>query len=198
VGNVLTYNDTAVTNGQTYYYKVSAVNSIGESGPSNEASATPSVATVGYFGKTSIGSKSDSTGGGEYVVFCMYTMPEAGTITTITAYIQSFDGTPHNGKAAIYADNAGVPGAKLTESSEVSISSLGWYNFTVSYANTQGSRIFWLAITVQHGYRYRYDAGSSNQEAYRPYAYPNFPDPSSPQGYHAFAMSIYATYTKVI
>ena len=47
-GNVLAYTDIAVANGQTYYYKVTAVNSAGESEPSNEASATPSsVKTLG-------------------------------------------------------------------------------------------------------------------------------------------------------
>ncbi len=35
------YQDTNVTNGITYYYKVSASNSVGESALSNEASATP-------------------------------------------------------------------------------------------------------------------------------------------------------------
>jgi fibronectin type 3 domain-containing protein len=34
-----TFTDTAVTNGTTYYYKVTAVNINGESGKSNEASA---------------------------------------------------------------------------------------------------------------------------------------------------------------
>src|SRR3989440_336768 len=42
IGNVLTYTDTAVTNGVTYYYQVSAVNGVGEGPRSNEASATPS------------------------------------------------------------------------------------------------------------------------------------------------------------
>jgi len=42
LGNVLTFEDTSVTNGQTYYYKVTAVNGIGESTKSNEAYATPS------------------------------------------------------------------------------------------------------------------------------------------------------------
>ena len=35
------YTDTAVTNGTTYYYKVTALNTIGESTPSNEVSETP-------------------------------------------------------------------------------------------------------------------------------------------------------------
>jgi len=41
LGNVFTYNNTGLTNGQTYYYKVSAVNSVGEGPQSNEVSATP-------------------------------------------------------------------------------------------------------------------------------------------------------------
>jgi PKD repeat protein len=41
LGAVLTCTDTGLTGGQTYYYKVSAVNAIGEGSQSNEASATP-------------------------------------------------------------------------------------------------------------------------------------------------------------
>jgi fibronectin type 3 domain-containing protein len=41
VGNVLTYSDTSVTNGVTYFYKVSAVNAIGTGSQSNEMSAVP-------------------------------------------------------------------------------------------------------------------------------------------------------------
>ncbi|MBI4451854.1 fibronectin type III domain-containing protein [Candidatus Woesearchaeota archaeon] len=41
IGNVLSYADLGLVNGQAYYYKVSAVNSGGESPLSNEASATP-------------------------------------------------------------------------------------------------------------------------------------------------------------
>jgi len=40
-GNATSYNDTVVTSGQFYFYKVTAVNSVGESPQSNEANATP-------------------------------------------------------------------------------------------------------------------------------------------------------------
>ncbi|OLS15326.1 MAG: Fibronectin type III domain protein, partial [Promethearchaeota archaeon CR_4] len=41
VGNVLTYTDTGLTNGQTYYYRVAAVNAVGEGSNATEVSATP-------------------------------------------------------------------------------------------------------------------------------------------------------------
>ncbi|MCK5039315.1 MAG: PQQ-binding-like beta-propeller repeat protein, partial [Thermoplasmata archaeon] len=43
IGNVLNYDDGAVANGQTYYYKVAAVNAFTEGGMSNEAYATPGI-----------------------------------------------------------------------------------------------------------------------------------------------------------
>jgi hypothetical protein len=42
-----TFTDTGVTNGTTYFYKVSALNGGGQSGPSNEASATPTAPFTG-------------------------------------------------------------------------------------------------------------------------------------------------------
>ena len=41
IGNVLTYLDSGLTNGQIYCYRVSAVNGVGEGPLSNEACATP-------------------------------------------------------------------------------------------------------------------------------------------------------------
>ncbi len=45
IGNLLGLLDTGLTNGVTYYYRVSAVNSVGEGARSNEASATPTHST---------------------------------------------------------------------------------------------------------------------------------------------------------
>lgn len=44
IGNITTHSDTGLNNGQTYYYKVSAVNSVGEGPLSMEVSAAPTKA----------------------------------------------------------------------------------------------------------------------------------------------------------
>jgi hypothetical protein len=46
LGAVLSCTDTGLANGQAYFYKVSAVNAIGEGTQSNEASATPVAAPL--------------------------------------------------------------------------------------------------------------------------------------------------------
>jgi ABC-type transport system substrate-binding protein len=49
VGNVTTFTDTGLTNGQAYYYTVSAVNGLGEGAKSAEQTATPHGASIPGF-----------------------------------------------------------------------------------------------------------------------------------------------------
>ena len=70
LGNVLAYTDTAVTNGQTYYYQVTAVNSVGESGRSNEASSKPSVQTLKTMSVTVSTDKATYSRGSHVTITC--------------------------------------------------------------------------------------------------------------------------------
>ena len=93
LGNVLTYNNTGLTNGQTYYYKVSAVNSQGEGARSNEASATPVTvptapnlisATPGNAQVILVWTAPSSSGGSTITNYAVYRGMTSGGMTLIT------------------------------------------------------------------------------------------------------------------
>jgi len=93
IGNVLTYSDTAVTNGVTYYYQVSAVNGVGEGPRSNEASATPSTSPGAPQGLNAVPgdaavsltwSPPSSDGGSPITHYRVYRGPTSGGETLLT------------------------------------------------------------------------------------------------------------------
>ena len=103
VGNVLTYDNTSLTNGVPYYYKVTVVNGSGESGQSNEASATPVAAATPFC--TVVGDKNTHKTIGSDVVYCdnnlkMWTPTAASTYKWGTPGID--DGGSCVGKGAGY------------------------------------------------------------------------------------------------
>src|SRR5205809_386536 len=95
IGNVLTYTDTTVTNGVTYYYQVSAVNSVGGGPLSNEASATPiSSATVP-------GAPQDLTAtAGDTTVSLAWSPPTSNGGSPITNYL-IYRGTTSEGETLV-------------------------------------------------------------------------------------------------
>jgi predicted phage tail protein len=92
LGDVLTYTDIGLTNGQTYYYKVGAVNSVGEGAPSNEVSATP--ATVPTLPVTLVAAPGNSQ------VVLTWSAPSSDGGSSITAY-KVYRGTMSGGEVLL-------------------------------------------------------------------------------------------------
>lgn len=91
-----TYSDTDVTNGTTYYYVVTAVNSAGSSTNSNEASATPQAGSGG------------ETGSKALLVITMTNGLEKEydlSMTDINAFINWYDGKASGNGQGYYAFN---------------------------------------------------------------------------------------------
>jgi len=180
----------------------------GTTAPSTSTSTTSTSSTTSTttttpsgektFGNTHVGDELSSNPP-TYLSACKFTAPDDGTITKITAYIWQRSGAS-NAKVAIYADNSGVPGNLLAESSnEVAIPATGdWEDFTISLPITKDTD-YWFALFAGDGVRYVYDLGSPNQLSYTwGNSYPTFPytfDENYGPSYHNWSASIYATYT---
>ena len=111
------YADTGLTNGTTYYYVVTALNSAGESANSNEASATPTIGTIpspptnlaatagnaqvaltwtASTGATTYNLKRSLTTGGPYTT----------TVATGITGLSALDSSPSNGTTYYYVVTA--------------------------------------------------------------------------------------------
>src|SRR5437867_4444093 len=135
IGNQLSYSDGGLTNGVTYYYKVSAVNNVGEGPPSNEASATPTapatppgapqglVATAGDATVTLTWSAPSSNGGSPITNYRIYRGTASGGETlkaTIGNVLTYTDTTVTNGVTYYYqvsAMNGAGEGPRSNEAS---------------------------------------------------------------------------------
>ena len=97
LGNVLTYTDTGRTNGQAYYYQVSARNAVGEGPRSSEASATP-------LGRPGAPQLVIATASGRQVLL-FWNPPSSDGGSAVTAY-RIYRGTASGGET--YLDTVGA------------------------------------------------------------------------------------------
>ena len=98
LGVVTSFLDTGRTNGQIYYYKVTALNAIGESVASNEANATPSAPATAPSAPQSL----QATAGNAQVSLS-WTAPSSNGGSAITGY-RVYRGTAPNPTVALTPD----------------------------------------------------------------------------------------------
>ena len=126
-GNITSYNDGTVTNGQTYFYTITAVNSAGESPQSNEVSATP------------IGPPQPPTGltatGALLKINLSWNAPNNNGGSAITGYV--IEKSTDNGNTwSTISANTGTNGTTYSDSN---VLPLVTYTYRVSAINSVGT-----------------------------------------------------------
>ena len=120
------YTDTSVSNGQTYYYEVRAVNSAGAGGASNEASATPATVPGAPTGLVASGSNSQ--------VMISWQAPSSSGGATITSY-NIYRGTSPGGEGGVPLT---IVSGSARSYADTSVANGQAYYYTVSASNSAG------------------------------------------------------------
>jgi len=129
-GTTLSFTDTGLTNGTTYFYTVKAVNSAGPSAASNEASATPAAVTATV--PTAPQSPAATAGNGS--VQLSWSAPASTGGSPITGYNVYRSTTP--GGEGSTPLKTGVTGTSFTDTTVTNGTS---YYYTVAAVNAVGT-----------------------------------------------------------
>ncbi len=160
VGNITSYVDAAVAPEQTYYYRLRAVNSYGESPYTQPVSATTLAEPIvdGTLGITEV-LGSTSTSGIRRAM--PYTMNVNGVIQSITIYHHG--GSDGSGLImGIYDNVDGAPSSLIGSTPEATIStSEGWQTVgLISPTPVVGGQTIWLAWVFENNPGIRYGYGT--------------------------------------
>jgi hypothetical protein len=125
-----TYTATGLTNGTKYYFTVEAVNAMGSSAASNEASATPAAAATVPGAPTGLGATAGNT-----TVALSWSAPLSNGGSAITGY-NVFEGTSPGGEALTPVNSSLISGTTYTATG---LTNGTKYYFTVKAVNAVGS-----------------------------------------------------------
>src|SRR5678815_4643960 len=115
--------------------------------PASDASVQFSRTPTGVLTQTAVGTFSNLIGGAGITYFTAFTAGYSGTVTGVTVAVNAV-GTAVNLKCAIYADNAGVPGAVIASATApITPVIVGAHAFTFSGVSVVKGTQYWVAST---------------------------------------------------
>jgi fibronectin type 3 domain-containing protein len=123
-----TYTDTGVTNGTTYYYKVTAVNAVGQSPQSNEANATPKAPAAAPSAPQGL-----TATGGNGTVALSWTAPASNGGSAVTGY-DVYRGTSAGGESSTPV----ATGVTTTSFNDTGLTNGTTYYYKVTAVNAVG------------------------------------------------------------
>jgi fibronectin type 3 domain-containing protein len=123
------FTDTGLTNGTTYYYKVAAVNAVGTSPQSGEASATPQAAVTAPSAPQGL-----TATGGNGSVQLSWTAPASNGGANITGY-NVYRGTSAGGEGSTPV----AAGVTTTSFTDTTLTNGTTYYYTVAAVNSAGT-----------------------------------------------------------
>ena len=190
------YSDTGLSANTTYSYTVSAYDAAGNtSSQSSSASATTQSSGGGTFtmGLTSI-APSDNSGDGNYLIAYKTTLPQSGTVQSLSFYVTSASGQLRLG---IYdaTGSGGGPGALVAQTAAFTPTT-GWNTQPVTSQVTLPAGTYWLAYNPSSnslGFKTDFNGNGSNTYL-SSYSFGTLPN-SYPSGQYTSAntWSFYAT-----
>lgn len=127
---------------------------------------------------------------------CKFQSGSAGSLQSITIYVKEKDAGAHI-KCAIYDSSFNLLTNGITEEKIIPSGQDGWLTFSFATPpEIAASTNYWLTFWWDASVYWYHDAGEANQRLYDAVTYNSWPATLSPDGYSAYEISIYATYTE--
>ncbi|HEV7584507.1 MAG TPA: S8 family serine peptidase [Solirubrobacteraceae bacterium] len=166
--------------------------------------ALPGCTPESTFGKTTVGSSTDTGMFANYKIVHSATLPAAGSVSRLSVYAVPGlkSPSPQALKAVVYADSGGSPGALVATGTEVtyigSTNGSGWFTLPFPSPVSLSAGTYWIGFITganTEGMGYRYDS-VANSRAFNENSYAAGPtDPFGVATKDSEQASLYADYT---